>query len=60
MAVRSHNAFRFSLSRGIPRDYLMRRKLFRNVLNVILLVLLSILAAGIIVYTSNPSSFQSQ
>jgi len=60
MAVQPQNAPRFSLSRAVPRDYLTRRKRFRTIFTVIVLALFSILAAAIIVYTSSPSSFQSQ
>jgi len=51
----SHASFR--LLPAIPRDYLARRKLFRNISNVLMIVLFSLIIAGIIVYTSDPASF---
>ena len=51
----SHSSFHFLPA--IPRDYLARRKLFRNVSNVLMIVLFSLIIAGVIVYTSDPTSF---
>lgn len=46
-----------SLLPAIPRDYIERRRLFRNLSNLLMIVFLSIFIAGVIVYTSDPSSF---
>jgi len=51
----SHSSFHFLPT--IPRDYLARRKLFRNISNVLMIVLFSLIIAGFIVYTSDPTSF---
>jgi len=48
---------KFSFLPEIPRDYLARRKLFRTISNVLMIVLFSLAIAGVIVYTSDPSSF---
>jgi len=42
---------------AIPRDYLARRRMFRTISNVLMIVLLSLFIAGVIVYTSDPTSF---
>jgi hypothetical protein len=47
----------FHLLPTIPRDYLARRRLFRSISNVLMIVLLSLFVAGVIVYTSDPTSF---
>jgi hypothetical protein len=47
----------FRLLPTIPRDYLARRKLFRKISNVVMIVLFSLIIAGVIVYTSDPTSF---
>jgi hypothetical protein len=47
----------FHLLPTIPHDYLARRKLFRNISNVVMIVLFSLIIAGVIVYTSDPTSF---
>jgi hypothetical protein len=44
---------------AIPRDYLARRRWFRKLSTTLMIVVLSLLVAAIIVYTSNPSSFGS-
>jgi len=44
---------------SIPRDYLSRRRYFRKISNVVMILLLSLILAGFIVYTSNPSGFSS-
>ena len=52
-----HSHSSFHILPAIPHDYLARRKLFRNISNVLMIVLFSLLIAGIIVYTSDPASF---
>ena len=52
-----HSRSYFHLLPTIPRDYLARRRMFRNISNVLMIVFLSLLIAGIIVYTSDPTSF---
>jgi len=47
--------FRFLPSRR--RDYLKRRRLFRHISSVLMIVMLSLFVAGVIVYTSDPTSF---
>jgi len=47
-------------SRFFPRrrrDYLTRRRLIRHISNVLMIVMLSLFVAGVIVYTSDPTSF---
>ena len=58
MGSKAQRDFRFPFSQGVPRDYLARRKMFRKIFTVLMLVFFSLLAAGFIVYTSNPSSFE--
>jgi hypothetical protein len=53
--IQRSNSFRFFSV--IPRDYLARRELFRKISNVMMIVLFSLIIAGIIVYTSDPTSF---
>ena len=48
-------SFRFLPSRR--RDYLTRRRLFRHISNVLMIVMLSLFVAGLIIYTSDPTSF---
>jgi hypothetical protein len=50
-----HDFFHFLPA--IPRDYLARRRMFRNISNVLMIVLLSLIIAGVIIYTSDPNSF---
>jgi predicted PurR-regulated permease PerM len=59
MRTRIHNPRSFFGYRwpAMPRDYLLRRRMFRRISNVLMVVILSILLAGVIVYTSNPGSF---
>jgi hypothetical protein len=59
MSTRAHNSRSLFGYRwpAIPRDYLLRRRMFRTISNVVMVVILSILLAGVIVYTSNPGSF---
>jgi hypothetical protein len=59
MGTRAHNSRSFFGYRwpAIPRDYLLRRRMFRTISSVVMVVVLSILLAGMIVYTSNPGSF---
>jgi hypothetical protein len=42
---------------NIPRDYLSRRRYFRKISNVVMILLLSLILAGFIIYTSNPGGF---
>ena len=42
---------------AVPRDYLARRRYFRKISNVVMIVLLSLILAGLIIYTSNPGGF---
>jgi hypothetical protein len=61
MSTRSHRSrsfFNHFLS-PIPRDYLARRRWFRKLSTTLMIVVLSILVAAFIVYTSNPSGFGS-
>ena len=44
---------------AIPRDYLERRRYFRKISNILMIVLLSIIVAGFIIYTSNAGGFSS-
>jgi hypothetical protein len=44
---------------AIPRDYLARRRYFRKISNIVMIVLLSLILAGFIIYTSNPAGFSS-
>jgi hypothetical protein len=52
---KAHHSFHFLPA--IPRDYLARRRMFQNISNVIMIVLLSLIIAGVIIYTSDPNSF---
>lgn len=52
-----HSHSSFHILPAIPHDYLARRKLFRNISNVLMIVLFSLIIAGIIIYTSDPDSF---
>jgi hypothetical protein len=56
----SHSSTLFS-SRwpNIPRDYLSRRRYFRKISNFVMILLLSLILAGFIIYTSNPGGFSS-
>jgi hypothetical protein len=63
--MNSHSGARPSASRGqrsrfFPsrrHDYLKRRRLIRHISNVLMIVMLSLFVAGVIVYTSDPTSF---
>ena len=61
MSTRSHQSRSFfsQLFPPIPHDYLARRRWFRTLLTTLMIVVLSVLLAALIVYTSNPSSFGS-
>ena len=61
MSTRSHHSRSFfsQLFPPIPRDYLARRRWFRTLSTTLMIVVLSVLLAAFIVYTSNPSSFGS-
>ncbi|HEU0367709.1 MAG TPA: hypothetical protein VFR42_00760 [Candidatus Acidoferrum sp.] len=56
-AVRGKTHHSFHFLPAIPRDYLARRRMFRNISNVLMIVLLSLIIAGVIIYTSDPNSF---
>lgn len=55
MSSKAHHDFRFPFVRGVPRDYLARRKMFRKVSGIVMLVLFSVLVAGIILLYSDPN-----
>ena len=61
MGTRVHHSRSFFgiLFPPMPRDYLLRRRRIRAIYDVVVIVLLSILLAGVIVYTSNPGSFSA-
>jgi len=42
---------------AVPRDYLMRRRMFRKISGIGVVIVLSLLLAGVIIYSSNPSGF---
>ena len=42
---------------AVPRDYLMRRRMFRKISAIVMVIVLSLLVAGVIIYSSNPSGF---
>jgi hypothetical protein len=52
-----HSRSSFHFLPTIPRDYLARRRMFRTISNVLMIVLFSLVIAGVIVYTSDPTSF---
>jgi len=59
MSTKAHNS-RFFLGYrwpAVPRDYLMRRRMFRKISGIVMVLLLSLLVAGVIIYSSNPSGF---
>ena len=60
MSTRTHNSHSLFGYRWpvLPRDYLHRRRMVRRISNVVMVVILSILVAGVIIYTSNPGGFQ--
>jgi hypothetical protein len=57
--MRAHNTRTFLGYRWpvVPRDYLHRRRMFRKISGIVMVVLLSLLAAAVIVYNSNPGGF---
>jgi hypothetical protein len=57
MRGRAHHSRSFHFLPAIPRDYLARRRMFRTISNVLMIVLFSLVIAGVIVYTSDPTSF---
>lgn len=61
MSTKAHHSRSFfgGLFPAISRDYLARRRRTRNLTNFVLIAVLSLLLAGVIVYTSNPGSFSS-
>ena len=56
---RQSRSFFSQLFPPIPRDYLARRRWYRTFSTTLMIIVLSVLLAGFIVYTSNPSSFGS-
>jgi hypothetical protein len=52
-----HSRSPFHLLSGVSRDYMARRRLVRTISMVLTIVLFSLLVAGMIVYTSDPTSF---
>lgn len=52
-----HSRLSFLSLPTIPRDYLERRRFFRKVSSVLMIVIFSLFIAGVIVYSSDPSSF---
>jgi hypothetical protein len=38
---------------AVPRDYLLRRRLFRKISGIVVVIVLSLLVAGVIIYSSN-------
>ena len=61
MSTRTHQSRSFftQFFRPIPRDYLERRRWFRRLSTTLMILVLSVLLAAVIVYTSNPSGFGS-
>jgi hypothetical protein len=59
MSTKVHHS-RFFLGHrlpAVPRDYLLRRRMFRKISYIVVVIVLSLLVAGVIIYSSNPSSF---
>jgi predicted PurR-regulated permease PerM len=59
MSTKAHHS-RFFLGYrwpAVPHDYLLRRRMFRKIVEVTMVVLLSLLVAGAIIYASIPSGF---
>ena len=52
-----HSRLTFLSLPTIPHDYLERRRFFRKVSSVLMIVIFSLFIAGVIVYSSDPSSF---
>jgi hypothetical protein len=61
MSTRTHSTRSFLGYRwpAVPRDYLARRRWSRKISTIVMIVVLSILVAGVIIYSSNPGSFTS-
>jgi len=61
MNTRTHNTRSFLGYRwpAVPRDYFARRRWSRKISTIAMIAVLSILLAGIIIYSSNPGSFSS-
>jgi len=55
MSGKTHSETRSPFSLGIPRDYLDRRRLFRKVSGVAMIVMFSLLVAGLLVYALDPT-----
>ena len=55
--VHHHRSLFANLFPAMTRDYITRRRRTRTISNVLLIVLFSILLAGMVLYTSNPASF---
>jgi len=52
-----HSRLSFLSLPSIPRGYLERRRFFRKISSVLMIVIFSLLVAGFIVYSSDPASF---
>jgi hypothetical protein len=61
MSTRAHNTRSFLGYRwpAVPRDYLARRRWSRKISTIVMIVVLSVLLAGVIIYSSNPGSFSA-
>lgn len=55
MGSKAQHDFRFPFLHSVPRDYLARRKMFRKISGMVMLVLFSVLVAGLILYYSDPN-----
>jgi len=45
--------------RGLPRDYIARRRMSRRITNIVMITVLSFFLSQIIVYASNPGAFSA-
>lgn len=61
MSSKAHHSRSFftQLLPPIPHDYLARRRWFRKLSTTLMIIVLSLVVAGLIIYTSNPSGFGS-
>ena len=55
MGSKGQHDYRFSLSHGVPGDYLARRKQIRKISGIVMIFLFSVLVAGLILYYSDPN-----
>lgn len=55
MGSKAQHDFRSPFLHGVPRDYLARRKMYRKISGIVMLVLFSVLVAGLILYYSDPN-----